>query len=100
MANLAFRSFTTFGYFGATLLIVIVAVLSLTSVGGDSSGQQALGTATPAPTRVSVGPGGDVSSIGEGIEAAMREYLAWETGLVAQVARDGDAPFLAEEASS
>ncbi len=70
MANLAFRSFTTFGYFGAALLIVIVAVLSLTSFGGDSSGQQALGTATPAPTRVSVGPGGDVSSIGEGIEAA------------------------------
>lgn len=73
MANLAFRSFTTFGYFGAALLIAIVAVLTLTSFGNDSSGQQAVGTATPAPTPariVSVGPGGDVSSIGEGIEAA------------------------------
>jgi len=70
MANLAFRSFTTLGYLGAALLIAIVAVLALTSFGDDTSGQQALDTATPVPTRVSVGPGGDVSSISEGIEAA------------------------------
>ena len=70
MANLAFRSFTTLGYFAAALLIAIVASLALTSFGDDSSGQQALATATPAPTPVSAGPGGNVSSIGEGIEAA------------------------------
>ena len=69
MANLAFRSVTSFGYFGAALLIAIVAVLLLTSFGDDTSGQQALDTPTPAPTRVSIGPGGDVSSISEGIEA-------------------------------
>ncbi len=28
-----------------------------------------------------------------GVEAAMREYLAWEVALVEQIARDGDAPF-------
>ncbi len=70
MPNIAIRSFTTFGYLGAALLIAIVAVLWLTSFGDDSSGPQAIATATPAPTRVSVGPGGDVGSIGEGIEAA------------------------------
>ncbi len=70
MANLAFRSFTTFGYFGAALLIVVVAVLALTSFGDDTSGQQALDTATPTPTRVSISPAGDVNSIGDGIEAA------------------------------
>ncbi len=70
MANLAFRSFTTLGYFSAVLLIAIVAVLALTSFGDDSNGQPALGTATPAPTRVTVGPDGDVSSIAEGIDAA------------------------------
>ena len=62
MANLAFRSFTTLGYFAAALLIAIVASLALTSFGDDSSGQQALATATPAPTPVSAGPGGNVSS--------------------------------------
>jgi hypothetical protein len=70
MPNLAFRSFTTLGYLGAGLVIIIVAVLALTSFGDDSSGQQTLGTATPVPTRISVGPGGDVSSISEGVEAA------------------------------
>ena len=70
MSNLAFRSFPMLGYLGGALLIAIVAVLALSSFGDDSSGQQALGTATPAPTQVSVGPGGDVSSISEGIEAA------------------------------
>ncbi len=30
---------------------------------------------------------------GEGVEAAMREYLAWEVGLVEQLARDGTARF-------
>ncbi len=30
---------------------------------------------------------------GAGVEDAMREYLAWETGLVAQLARDGTARF-------
>jgi rhodanese-related sulfurtransferase len=28
-----------------------------------------------------------------GVEAAMRAYLDWEVGLVAQIERDGDAPF-------
>ena len=60
MAHLAFRSFTTFGYFGAVLLIAIVAVLALTSFGDDSSGPQALATATPAPAPVSAGPRDDV----------------------------------------
>ncbi len=70
MTNLAFRSFTTLGYVGAALLIAFVAVLALTSLGDDSSGLQAAETATPAPSRISVGPGGDVGSISEGIEAA------------------------------
>ena len=30
-----------------------------------------------------------------GVDEAMRQYLAWETNLVAQIERDGDAPFLA-----
>jgi len=30
-----------------------------------------------------------------GVEEAMRQYLAWEVNLVAQIERDGDAPFLA-----
>ncbi len=54
MANLAFRSFTTLGYFAAALLIAIVAVLLLTSFGNDSSGSQAVDTATPTPTRVPI----------------------------------------------
>jgi hypothetical protein len=73
MAHLAFRSFTTLGYVAATLLIAFVAVLSLTSFSDDSSGSQATGTATPTPSPVrvvSVGPGGDLSSIGRGVEAA------------------------------
>lgn len=58
------------GYFGAAILIVVVALLALTSFGDDSGGQQAIDSATPTPTVVSVGPGGDVDSIAEGIEAA------------------------------
>ena len=68
MANLAYRSFTTLGYLSAVLLITIVSVLALTSFGDDSNGQPALGIATPAPTRVSLGPGDDVSSIADDIE--------------------------------
>ena len=30
-----------------------------------------------------------------GVDDAMRQYLAWETNLIAQIERDGDAPFLA-----
>jgi len=30
-----------------------------------------------------------------GVEEAMRQYLTWEVNLVAQIERDGDAPFLA-----
>ncbi len=71
MANFAYRSFTTLGYVSAALLIAIVAVLALTSFGDDSNGQPALGIATPAPTRVSLGPGDDVSSIADGIDATI-----------------------------
>ncbi|HEY5640388.1 MAG TPA: right-handed parallel beta-helix repeat-containing protein [Dehalococcoidia bacterium] len=70
MAHLAIRSFTSLGYIGASLLIAIVAVLALTSFSEDGSSQQPIQTATPAPTQVSVGPGGDFASISEGIEAA------------------------------
>jgi len=56
MVNLAFRSFTTFGYFAAALLITIVAVLFLTSLGDDSSGSQAIDTATPTPTQAGTAP--------------------------------------------
>ncbi len=54
MTNLAFRSFTTLGYFAAALLIAIVAVLLLTSFSDDSSGSQAVDPATPTPTRVRI----------------------------------------------
>ncbi len=54
MAHLAFRSFTTLGYFAAALLIAIVAALLLTSFGDESSGSQAVDTATPTPTPVPV----------------------------------------------
>jgi len=57
MTNLAVRSFATFGYFAATLLIAIVAVLFLTSLGDDSSGSQAADTTTPTPTQA--GPPND-----------------------------------------
>lgn len=75
MAHLAFRSFTTLGYIAAALLIALVAVLSLTSFSDDSSGSQAAATATAAPTPspvhiVGVGPGSDLASIGQGVEAA------------------------------
>ena len=56
MANLALRSFATFGYFAAVLLIAIVAVLFLTSLGDDSSGSQAADTATPTPTQAGTAP--------------------------------------------
>ncbi len=56
MANLAFRSFTTFGYLAAALLIAIVAVLLLTSLGNDSSGSQAVDSATPTPIQVDATP--------------------------------------------
>ncbi|MCH7484055.1 MAG: hypothetical protein IIA90_02780 [Chloroflexi bacterium] len=65
MINLAFRSFTTLGYFAAALLIAIVAVLLLTSFSNDSSGSQAVDTATPTPTpahttqAVTIRPAGD-----------------------------------------
>jgi len=49
MAHLAFRSFTTLGYFAAALLIAIVAALLLTSFGDESSGSQAMPTPTTAP---------------------------------------------------
>ena len=71
MANFAYRSFTTLGYLSAALLITIVAVLALTSFGNDSNGQPALGISTPAPTRVALGPGDDVSSIANGIDATI-----------------------------
>ena len=69
MANLAYRSFTALGYLGAVLLIAIVSVLALTSFGDDSNGQPALSTTTPVPTRISLGPGADVSSISNDIDA-------------------------------
>jgi len=66
MANLALRSFATFGYFAAALLIAIVAVLFLTSLGDDSSGSQAADTATPTPTQAGPAPAVTVRPAGDG----------------------------------